>query len=507
ATNLKLLAGFSVDLITSQLALEIAYDSMALREEQIQAIGGYYGRILEAMASDPLGRYDTRSYLTPAEEEELLVGWNEREEYGEVKSLAEEFEKQVERRGEAIAVSFGEEEVSYGELNERANQVGHYLREKGVGRETLVGVCMERSAELVVVLLGILKAGGAYVPLDPRYPRERLGFMVKDAGVGVLVTESQYAELVGQEGVAVVSVDLERATISAQSRENLKLGVSGEQLAYVIYTSGSSGEPKGMMITHGNVGRLFAATAEQFDFSEQDVWTLFHSYGFDFSVWEMWGALLHGGRVVVVPYWVSRSPEGMLELLRQERVSVLNQTPSAFRQLQEAEAAGGEGAELALRAVIFGGEALELPSLSGWFERHGEERPQLVNMYGIPETTVRVTYRRLGAADAEAGGGSVIGRGIGDLQVYVLDEQLQPVPVGVAGEMYIGGAGVGRGYLNRLGLTAARFVPHLYSDRGGERLYRSGDLARYLPDGDLEYLGRIDQQVKIRGHRIELGEI
>jgi len=223
-------------------------------------------------------------------------------------------------------------------------------------------VCIERSAELVVVLLGILKAGGAYVPLDPRYPRERLGFMVKDAGVGVLVTESQYAELVGQEGVAVVSVDLERATISAQSRENLKLGVSGEQLAYVIYTSGSSGEPKGMMITHGNVGRLFAATAEQFDFSEQDVWTLFHSYGFDFSVWEMWGALLHGGRLVVVPYWVSRSPEGMLELLRQQRVSVLNQTPSAFRQLQEAEAAGGEGAELALRAVIFGGEALELPS-------------------------------------------------------------------------------------------------------------------------------------------------
>jgi acyl-coenzyme A synthetase/AMP-(fatty) acid ligase/acyl carrier protein len=265
----------------------------------------------------------------------------------------------------------------------------------------------------------------------------------------------------------------------------------------VIYTSGSTGRPKGVVVRHGNVTRLFSATDCWFGFGPEDVWTLFHSYAFDFSVWEIWGALLYGGRLVVVPYWVSRSPEAFYELLRDERVTVLNQTPSAFQQLtQVAEA------DLALRYVIFGGEVLKPASLAPWFERHGDERPRLINMYGITETTVHVTYRPVGKADTV----SAVGCPIPDLGTYLLDQALNLVPVGVPGEIFVGGAGLAPGYLNRPELTAERFVPNPFGEPGS-RLYRSGDLARRLPDGDLEYLGRIDHQLKIRGFRIELGEI
>ncbi len=236
------------------------------------------------------------------------------------------------------------------------------------------------------------------------------------------------------------------------------------------------------------------------------MWTLFHSYAFDFSVWELWGALLYGGRVVIVPYWVSRSPEAFRELLVRERVTVLNQTPSAFRQLIQADMSEPK-ADLALRYVIFGGEALELQSLRPWLERYGDARPLLVNMYGITETTVHVTYRPIRWKDLESGQGSVIGVPIPDLQVYILDPDGQPVPVGVPGEMYVGGAGVARGYLNRAELTAARFIPDSFRPTADGMLYRTGDLARRLENGDIEYLGRIDHQVKIRGFRIELGEI
>ncbi|HZI32791.1 MAG TPA: amino acid adenylation domain-containing protein, partial [Candidatus Binatia bacterium] len=278
-----------------------------------------------------------------------------------------------------------------------------------------------------------------------------------------------------------------------------------DNLAYVIYTSGSTGRPKGVMVTHRNVTRLFAATQPWYQFNERDVWTLFHSCAFDFSVWEMWGALLYGGRLVIVPYLTSRSPETFLELLARERVTVLNQTPSAFRQLIQAEQSSGRPLELALRLVIFGGEALELHRLKPWFDRHGDRQPRLVNMYGITETTVHVTYRPLDASDLNSG--SVIGAPIPDLEIYILDEQRQPVPVGVPGEIYVGGAGVARGYLNRPELSAERFIPHPFNHDSQARLYKTGDLARWLPDGDIEYLGRFDHQVKIRGHRIELGEI
>ncbi len=275
----------------------------------------------------------------------------------------------------------------------------------------------------------------------------------------------------------------------------------------MIYTSGSTGTPKGVVVTHANVDRLFTATDPWFGFNSDDVWTLFHSYAFDFSVWELWGALRYGGRLVVLSFLESRDPEGFYRLLARERVTVLNQTPSAFRQLARAEEAvlGGAPPDLALRFVIFGGEALEPASLAPWIARHGDRQPRLINMYGITETTVHVTWRPLEEADLAAG--SRIGRPIPDLAVHLLDAFQRPVPLGVPGEIHVGGAGLAQGYLDRPALTAERFVPDPFSGAPGARLYRSGDLARRRPDGDLEYLGRVDQQVKLRGYRIELGEI
>ncbi|PMB18189.1 non-ribosomal peptide synthetase, partial [Fischerella thermalis CCMEE 5319] len=364
-----------------------------------------------------------------------------------------------------------------------------------------------RSLDMVIGLLAILKAGGAYVPLDPTYPPERLAFILHDAQVSVLLTQQRLMENLPQHQSTVVCLDTDWQSIAQESQQNPISDCTTDNLAYIIYTSGSTGQPKGVLVNHSNVVRLFAATEPWYKFNQHDVWTLFHSIAFDFSVWELWGALLYGGKIVVVPYWLSRSPEDFYKLLSKQQVTVLNQTPSAFSQLIQLEESLGTAKELNLRLVIFGGEALQLESLRPWFERHGDQFPQLVNMYGITETTVHVTYRPLTMTDLELGLGSIIGRPIPDLQVYLLDQHRQPVPIGVKGEMYVGGAGVTRGYLNRSELTLERFIPHPFNNQPNARLYKSGDLARYLPNGDIEYLGRIDDQVKIRGFRIELGEI
>ncbi|MGA8864068.1 MAG: amino acid adenylation domain-containing protein, partial [Gallionella sp.] len=416
--------------------------------------------------------------------------------------LHERFEKQVERTPHAVALVWEGESLSYAQLNRRANWLAHRLRELGVTPDCLIGLHTERGIEMVVGIIGILKAGGAYLPLDPVYPRDRIAFMLEDSGVQLVVTQKSLTA--NLEGTLVTQVLL-REVLSGPDNNPVPVATA-DNLAYVIYTSGSTGKPKGALISHYNVTRLFDATEDWYHFDEQDVWTLFHSYAFDFSVWELWGALLYGGRLIVVPHWISRSPEDFRELLVREGVTVLNQTPSAFRQLIQAELAQPKAA-LALRYLIFGGEALELQSLRSWFERYGDERPLLVNMYGITETTVHVTYRPIRLADLRAGHGSVIGVPIPDLQLHILDSGGEPAPIGVPGEMYVGGAGVARGYLNRAELTAQRFIADPFGPVNGARLYRTGDLARRLENGDIEYLGRIDHQVKIRGFRIELGEI
>ncbi|WP_248750467.1 non-ribosomal peptide synthase/polyketide synthase [Pseudomonas sp. MWU15-20650] len=415
-----------------------------------------------------------------------------------------QFEAQAAAHPDACALVYEDRHLSYGELNRRANQVAHRLLSLGVHVDDRVAICVERGLDMIIGLLGILKAGAGYVPIDPAYPQERIRYTLQDsAPVAVLVQQATHA-LVAELSVPVI--DLDACDCQAESTDNPDVaGLTSANLAYVIYTSGSTGLPKGVMIEHRNVARLFSATEAWFNFDDQDVWALFHSFAFDFSVWEIWGALMHGGQLLVVPQLTSRSPDACYALLCSAGVTILNQTPSAFRSLIAAQ--GQSELKHALRQVIFGGEALEPGILKPWYARSSNAATQLVNMYGITETTVHVTYRALEAADARLVGVSPIGGRIPDLQLYVLDEQREPVPVGVVGELYVGGAGVARGYLNRPELNAERFIADPFSTRAGARLYRSGDLGRRLADGSIDYLGRNDDQVKIRGFRIELGEI
>jgi amino acid adenylation domain-containing protein len=487
-----------------QLKVKISYDTSRFDDAAIARMLGHFQTLLSGIIANPQQRISQLPLLTQAEQQQLLVEWNNTQvNYPQDKCIHQLFESQVARNPDSVAVVYENQQLTYRELNDRANQLAQYLQSLGVGADVLVGLCIERSLDMIVGLLGILKAGGAYVPLDPEYPTERLSFMLEDAQVRVLLTQQQLVQKLPEHTAQLVCLDTDWEKISQNSQSNPLNTATSSNLAYVIYTSGSTGKPKGVLVNHSNVVRLFAATNSWYKFDRQDVWTLFHSYAFDFSVWEIWGALFYGGRLVVVPYLVTRSPESFYKLLCQKKVTILNQTPSAFRQLIQASQSIATVGDLNLRLVIFGGEALEPKSLQSWFERHGDQQPQLVNMYGITETTVHVTYRPLSKADLD-GTSSVIGRPIPDLQVYVLDEHQQQVPIGVPGEMYVGGAGVTRGYLNRPELTSQRFISNIF---GNSKLYKTGDLARYLPNGELEYLGRIDNQVKIRGFRIELGEI
>jgi amino acid adenylation domain-containing protein len=358
-----------------------------------------------------------------------------------------------------------------------------------------------------VAILAALKAGGAYVPLDPELPLERLRWLVKDTRAQVLLTSRALWERAAAAGVLRLDVAAETAAGDGLATNELVRGVRPDNLAYIIYTSGSTGTPKGVLVTHACVSQLFAATRQMFEFTSDDVSTLFHSTAFDFSVWEMWSAWLYGGRLVVVPRDVQRSPDAFYRLLVSERVSVLNQTPSAFRHLSRVAIGAADADRLALRLVIFGGEAVDLSQLQPWLDRFGDTRPRLVNMYGITETTVHVTQRALSRADLERPWVSPIGRPLPHLRACILDHLGQPVPFGIPGVLYIGGTGLARGYLGSSDLTADRFVPDSVFAVAGERLYRSGDRVRLAQNGELEFLGRSDHQLKIRGFRVESGEI
>ncbi len=489
-----------------ELSGYLEYNTDLFHSETIARLLANFQTLLEGIAANPRRRLSALPLLTETEQRTLLTEWNSPDiTFPARDCIHHTFEKQAAAIPEAVAVICGDQSTTYRELNERANQLAHYLKESDVRPDMLVCICIDHSIEMLVGLLGVLKAGGTYVPLDPGYPKERLAYMLDDTGAPVLLTKTEQLEKLPTYAGKVVCLDRDWTEIASHSQEDLHVPSAPDSPAYVIYTSGSTGNPKGAVVTHRNVERLFEATDQWFHFGRQDVWTLFHSFAFDFSVWEIWGALLHGGRLVVVPHRVSRTPEAFYELLSNERVTVLNQTPSAFRQLMNVDEKATR--ELDLRLVIFGGEALDIPSLGPWFDRHGDRKPELINMYGITETTVHVTYRPITKADVRKGAASCVGKGIADLQVYVLDENLQLAPIGVAGELFVGGGGLAQGYLNRADLTAARFIPNSFSQRAGERLYKTGDLARYSGQGDIEYLGRIDHQVKIRGFRIELGEI
>ncbi len=476
-----------------RLALRLSFERERVEPAAAVRTLGHLRSLLEGMAElsaiDQGATLADLPLLSAAERQQLLLEWNSGPAVVPVSgSLWSRFSAVAAERPEAVAVigdRSDEAQLTYGELAARSRALASWLRRSGVVPGERVGLRLERSPEMVVGILGVLAAGAAYVPLDPASPEERLSFILDDSGARIVVRPA----------------DFSAAAAAREPGGEVKLGP--DDLAYLIYTSGSTGRPKGVGVTHGNVLSLLGATASGFGLGPDDVWTLFHSYAFDFSVWELWGALAFGGRLVVVPWAVSRTPEAFRELLIREGVTVLNQTPSAFGQLVGTE----ETAEdlSSLRLVIFGGEALEPRLLLPWIDHYGDERPRLINMYGITETTVHVTERRLVRSDL--GAGSRIGRPLAGWAVYLLAGSLEPVPAGCIGEMFVGGAGVSQGYPGRPELTAERFVPDPFGGSLGARLYRSGDLARHLLDGDLEYLGRIDHQVKVRGFRIELGEI
>ncbi|MDU9390189.1 non-ribosomal peptide synthase/polyketide synthase [Pseudomonas sp. zfem002] len=471
------------------LGAALIYATDLFDAQTVERMAAHWRNLLRAMAADASQRIADLPLQSAEETRRTLGDWNRQLRVFPGELCAHQlFEVQAARLPEAVALSFGAEQLTYAQLNTRANQLAHKLREQGVGPDVLVGLSVERSLEMLVGVLGILKAGGAYVPLDPDYPQDRLDYMQADSGIRLLLT----------------GTDLVASALQGYSAANPLNLTSPDNLAYVIYTSGSTGKPKGALLPHRNLLRLFTATNHWFGFDENDVWTLFHSYAFDFSVWEIFGALLYGGRLVLVPRDVTRSPEDFHQLLVDENVTVLNQTPSAFKQL--ARVACESAADLALRYVVFGGEALDVGSLKPWFERFGDAQPQLINMYGITETTVHVTYRPISKLDLAQSEVSPIGEAIPDLSWYVLDADFNPVALGCNGELHVGHAGLARGYHNRAALTAERFVPNPFAT-DGSRLYRTGDLARYRAEGVIEYAGRIDHQVKIRGFRIELGEI
>ncbi|WP_018350842.1 non-ribosomal peptide synthetase [Longispora albida] len=487
---------FALAVIAIGPVFELASNSHAISQANLDRLAGMYRAVLEAMATGPDGNAQSVC-LPPGERDRLLDSTPEASAEPVTRRVHEAFEEQAQRTPDATALVFEGRSLTYAELNARANQLAHRLRELGAGPETVVGVHLERGLDLVPALLGVLKSGAAYLPLDPAQPADRLEFMLADAGAPILVTDLGTLSFAGVTVPPTVDGPVHNPAIAG----------SPDNLIYVIYTSGSTGKPKGVCLSHANVLRLLTTAHEHYAFDETDVWPLFHSYAFDVSVWELWGALLYGGKLIVPARETVRSPEDMLDLLVDEEVTVLNQTPSAFRGLVALAGAGDKRVrKLSLRAVVFAGEKLEMPELRPWVERLGLGRVALINMYGITETTVHSTYHRVTRADLEPGAGNRIGRPLADLRIYLLDAYGQPVPLGVPGEIYVAGAGVARGYLNRPELTAERFVPDPFGPAGG-RLYKSGDLARRLPDGSLEFCGRIDHQVKIRGYRIELGEI
>ncbi|MBS0359507.1 MAG: amino acid adenylation domain-containing protein, partial [Proteobacteria bacterium] len=495
------------------LELRLKYDGELLSAGRAQSYLETISEILNGLSEGIEKQDEEFSLLTKDKSQELLYEWNKGSYTNDRKDLVSLFESQAKVRGEESALWCRGESLSYEALNKRSNQVARYLRRIGVGfgREELVLLCVERGIDLVVGVLGILKAGGAYVPVLPEYPIERMDYILKDTKSKYVLTEKLHADKFKDDGGERAILCIDAAEYQRESEENLGIEIQSSDLAYVIYTSGTTGRPKGVLQEHGNVTRLFWSSEEIYDFNHQDVWTLYHAIVFDFSVWELWGALLKGGKLIIPVLEEVKDLKLFYDLCVSQRVSVLNQTPSSFYALSEIMSGETESRIESLKYIIFGGEALQVELLKKWWKYSKERglKTELVNMYGITETTVHVTYKQLLASEESY---SNIGKRLRDLKTYVLDSHMHPVPVGVVGELYVGGAGLARGYLNLEEQTQARFVENPYASeedklRGYTRLYKTGDLVRWRAHGDLEYIGRNDFQVKLRGHRIELGEI
>jgi amino acid adenylation domain-containing protein len=446
---------------------------------------------------------DGSELLTDTKKHKLLVEWNNTtSDYPQDKCIHELFEATVERTPEAVAVVFEGEQLTYRELNARANQLAHYLQERGVGPEVLVGICVERSLEMIVGLLGILKAGGAYVPLDPAYPFERLSFMLEDSSVPVLLTQSKLIEKLPPHSARVVYLDKDWEEIVQQSKENPSRSVTPDNLAYVIYTSGSTGKPKGVCCCHTGVVNLYTDFQSKQPLSVGDRCSLWTAISFDVSVYEIFSALLAGGALYIVSNNVRSDTQTFLDWLNFYQIHSAYIPPFMLNQLSERVLQGTD--KFSLRRLLVGVEPIPARLLTSLSK--GIPGLHIINGYGPTETTICATLYSVSSFELRSGN-TPIGRPVLNTKIYLLNEQMQPVPIGVPGEIHIGGVGLARGYLNRPDLTEQKFIPNPFSDESGSRLYKTGDLARYLPDGNIEFIGRIDNQVKIRGFRIELGEI
>src|SRR5215212_7295229 len=482
------------------LAGYLEYSTDLFEAPTIRRMMVHFERLLQSIVTEPRQRVSRLPLLNEAEREQLLAAWNQTaREYESTECVHQLIAEQARRQPTAIAVSCGVEQLTYGELNEQANQLAHYLRGLGVGPETIVGVCLERSVSLLVTLLGIWKAGGAYLPLDPEYPAERLSFMVADAGAPVLITESGRKEQFSELAVRQVVLSEEREAIAGCDCDEPKSEVGLANLAYVIYTSGSTGQPKGVMIPHANLLNFLLTMQEQPGLTSEDLLVAVTTFSFDIAALELWLPLLVGGRLWLAESWRAADPVALRELLRSTAATVMQATPVSWRMLLDAGWRADEGFK-----VLCGGEAL-----SGTLAAELLKQSEAVwNLYGPTETTIWSTRQAVAELAGELAELSVVplGRGLANTQVYVLDQWGEVLPAGIAGELYLGGVGVARGYLGRAVLTAEKFVPDAYGAAGG-RLYRTGDLVRWTSRGQLEFIGRRDEQIKLRGFRIELGEI
>lgn len=494
------------------LSTQWTYNPGLFDEETITRISGHYTNLLSAVVSDPDKKISELNFLSSQETNKILVEWNDTTvEYPSHKCIHELFEEQVTNTPDATAVELYamgttpdlliKRSFTYQELNAKANQLAHRLMELGVGPDVLVGVCMSRSPELVVALIGILKAGGAYVPMDPSYPKDRLGFMLKDSAVSILITEQQLSQDFLETQLEVISLDSQWDTIGGYPNVNVPAKIEPANLAYVIYTSGSTGVPKGTLITHHGVVNYLSWCIKHYAVATGSGAPVNSSIAFDATVTSFFAPLLTGTRVVLLPE--KQEIEALAEvLMSRQHFSLVKITPAHLEILRHMFAESELDGQT--NCFVIGGEALPAAVVELW-QRHASST-RLINEYGPTETVVGCCTYEIGSSEY-AGDDVPIGKPIANTQIYILDQHMQPVPIGVSGEIYIGGAGVARGYLNRPDLTEERFVQNPFSEDPQARLYKSGDLARYLSDGNIIFQGRIDHQVKIRGYRIELGEI
>ncbi|HBB30918.1 MAG TPA: hypothetical protein DDZ80_13165 [Cyanobacteria bacterium UBA8803] len=496
--------GFELTLDVREIAGEfqghIEYNTDLFEPTTIERMVGHWLNLLAGIVANPDRSIGELSLLSPAERHQLLVEWNNTQtEYPQDKCIHQLFEEQVERTPDAVALVFEDQQLTYRELNHRANQLGHYLQKLGVRADVLVGICVERSLEMVVGLLGILKAGGGYVPLDPTYPQERLTFMVEDTRCAAILTQNRWVKSLPVGEIPIVCIDTNWSEIAQSSPENLTTPITANNLAYVLYTSGSTGTPKGVAVPHQGVVRLVKNT-NYINVTTEDVFLQFAPLAFDASTFEIWGCLLNSAKLIIPPSHTLLLTE-LGQLIKKHQITILWLTASLFHLMVNEELEQLKS----VKQLLAGGDVLAVPQVLKVL--NNLEDCRLINGYGPTENTTFTCIYAM--TDTSQVGASVsIGRPIANTQVYILDGQLQPVPIGVSGELYIGGDGLARGYLNRPQLDREKFIPHPFKQGDSQsRLYKSGDLARYLPDGNIEFLGRIDNQVKIRGFRIELGEI